>query len=45
MSIASRTMPPCILLFPATRSRKTIGTWTMCEPRRCAHHVVSTWKP
>ena len=44
-SIASRTMPPVIFEAPATRSRKTIGTWTMRAPRRCAHQVVSIWKP
>ena len=44
-SIASRTMPPVIFEAPATRSRKMIGTWTIRAPRRCAHQVVSIWKP
>jgi len=41
-NIASRTMAPDILDRPAVRSRKVIGTGTMRERRRWAHHVVST---
>ena len=44
-NIASRAIPPVILDAPRVRSRKTIGTWTIRAPRRCAHQVVSIWKP
>src|SRR3712207_7847644 len=36
---ASRAMPGVIFEAPRSRSRKTIGTWTMRAPRRSEEHT------